>query len=360
MKRALLLSVLLTLPAFAADKRVTLLFTGDNGGEVAPCGCKSNPTGGLAKRKTVLDELSGENVLVLDAGNALYRNAGVASAEDGPRAKLVFDMMQRLGTRAMVVGQRDLSAGVDKLKQLAEGGKLRLLSANLLRNGKPVFDAGVIIDVGGVKVGIVGVTAPGPVAPDADVTAGAPLPAAKAALAKLGKRDVTVLLAATSYADGMQLARELKGLTDLVVQSGEFRGTVAPQRVEDGAPILLGSGQRGQAMAKAVVTVGSSKSPLVDLSIVAREREQLAFVDGQVKTLEERAAKATDKRAKADFGKLLGELKRRQSELNAAIAKKTPAGARTLDFKWLVLGSEIADDAAWKAEVLKIEPTYAH
>ncbi len=360
MKAVLLAGFFFALPTFAADKTVTLIITGDNGGEVAPCGCKSNPSGGLPKRKTVLDGLRGANVLVLDAGNALYRNAGAAGPEDAPRAKLVFDMMARLGTQAMVVGQRDLSGGVAALQKLAEGSKVKLLSANLTRAGKPVFDAGVVLDVGGVKVGIVGVTAPGPVAPEADVTASAPLAAAQAALAKLGKRDVTVVLAATSYADAMNLSRELKGATDLVIQSGEFRGTVPPQRVEDSAPILLGSGQRGQALSKATVTVGKGHGPLVDLSVVAREKEQLAFVDGQVKSLEERLAKAKDKRAAADFGKLLGDLKRRQVELNAAIAQKTPAGARTLDFQWVVLGSDIADDAAWKAEVLKVEPTYAH
>ncbi|MGV3625385.1 MAG: hypothetical protein ACO1OB_31535 [Archangium sp.] len=360
MKRALLSLVLLALPAFAAGRNVTLIITGDNGGEVAPCGCKSNPTGGFAKRKTVLDGLKGENLLVLDAGNALYRNAGNASEADGPRAQLVFDMMKRLGTRAMVVGQRDLSAGVDSLKKLAAGSDVKLLSANLTRDGKPLFDSGVVLDVGGVKVGLVGVSAPGPIAPDANVTASAPLDAAKAAIKKLGKRDVTVVLAATSYADGMLLSRELKGLTDLVVQSGEFRGTVPPQRVDEASPLLLGSGQRGQALGKATITLGNGKGPLIDLTITAREREQLAYVDGQVKTLEERMAKATDKRARADFNGMLSDLKKRQAELNAAIAKTTPPGARTLDFKWLVLGQDITDDASWKSEVLKIEPTYAH
>lgn len=360
MKAALLSLVLCAAPAFAAEKSVTLLITGDNGGEVAPCGCKSNPTGGLPKRKTVLDGLAGQNLLVLDAGNALYRNAGNASEADGPRARLVFDMMKRLGTRAMVVGQRDLSAGADSLLQLAAGSDVKLLSANLTRDGRPLFDAGVVLDVGGVKVGVVGVSAPGPIAPDANVTSSAPLPAAKAALAKLGKRDVTIVLAATTYADGMILARELKGLADLVIQSGEFRGTVAPQRVEDGGPLLLGSGQRGQAIGKATVTLGNGRGALIDLTVTAREREQLAFVDGQVKTLEERMAKATDKRARADFGAMLGDLKKRQAELKAAIAKTTPPGARTLDFQWLVLGQDIADEPSWKSEVLKIEPTYAH
>jgi hypothetical protein len=35
----LLLALLLSLPAFAAgNKQLTLIFEGDNGGEVAPCG----------------------------------------------------------------------------------------------------------------------------------------------------------------------------------------------------------------------------------------------------------------------------------------------------------------------------------
>jgi hypothetical protein len=37
--RALLAALLLwALPAFAAERSLVLLFTGDNGGEVAPCG----------------------------------------------------------------------------------------------------------------------------------------------------------------------------------------------------------------------------------------------------------------------------------------------------------------------------------
>lgn len=38
MSRAFLLLALLALPAFGAGKQLTLVFEGDNGGEVAPCG----------------------------------------------------------------------------------------------------------------------------------------------------------------------------------------------------------------------------------------------------------------------------------------------------------------------------------
>lgn len=38
MRALLLLLAVLALPAFGAEKRLVLVFQGDNGGEVAPCG----------------------------------------------------------------------------------------------------------------------------------------------------------------------------------------------------------------------------------------------------------------------------------------------------------------------------------
>ena len=36
--KTFVLTVLLAVPAFAGGKQLTLIFQGDNGGEVAPCG----------------------------------------------------------------------------------------------------------------------------------------------------------------------------------------------------------------------------------------------------------------------------------------------------------------------------------
>ena len=62
----MVVAVLLLMPlgALAAPKRLVLLFTGDNRGEIAPCGCKAEPQGGLARRKTAIDaERAGEQGL---------------------------------------------------------------------------------------------------------------------------------------------------------------------------------------------------------------------------------------------------------------------------------------------------------
>lgn len=308
----------------------------------------------------MLDRLEPGSALVLDAGNALFANAGVASDAEKARAAFILKTMERFGTKAMAVGQRDLSAGLEYLEGLGKGSKMKLLSANLQRVGKRVFDAGVVIDVSGVKVGIVGLTAVGPVAPDkGGVMAGPTLEAARAALQQLGPRELTIILAATSYADAMQLSTQLAGEVDFVIQSGEFRGTVPAQRMDERSALLFASGQRGQALARVQVVLGGAKGPFVDLSTADREREQLEFLRAQIKTLEERHRSAADKSGAADLLRTLNEMRKRQTEAATALAKKVAPAARTAKLEWVALGQDIVDDAATKAEVLKYEPTYA-
>lgn len=307
----------------------------------------------------MLDKLAPANVLVLDSGNALFANAGVATEPEKARAGFILGVMEQLGTRVMAVGQRDLSAGLPFLEKLAKGSKVKLLSANLLRGGKRVFDAGVVIDAGGVKVGIVGLTAVGPVAPDKDVNAGATIAAAREALKALGPRDLTIVLAATSYADGMQLSTELKGEVDFVIQSGEFRGTQPAQRMDDTSAMLFASAQKGQALAKVQVSLGNGKGPFIDLSVGDRDQQQADFLASQVKTLEDRIAAAKDKSATGDLKKTLTDLKGRQKDLAAAIAKRVAPTAKTVKLEWVLLGQDVADDPKLKAEVLKYEPTYS-
>ncbi|MDP2276329.1 MAG: hypothetical protein Q8N23_23540 [Archangium sp.] len=307
----------------------------------------------------MLDTLAPANVLVLDSGNALFANAGVATEPEKARAKFILSVMERLGTRVLAVGQRDLSAGLPFLLELSKTSKVKMLSANLQRDGKPVFDASVVITAGGVKVGIVGLTAVGPVAPDKNVTSVGTLEAARAALKNLGPRDVTIVLAATTYADGMQLSTELKNEVDFVIQSGEFRGTQPAQRMDETSALLFASAQKGQALAKVDLVLGSAKGPFIDLSIADRDQQQLDFLGTQVTTLETRLASVKDKSAMGDLKKTLADLKKRQKEVSASIARQVGPNARTVKLEWVLLGQHVADDPSLKAEVLKIDPSYS-
>jgi len=312
----------------------------------------------------VLDELQRTaapgSVLVLDSGNALFANAGVATDADKKRAAFVFQVMEDLGTRVMAVGQRDLSAGTEFLLGLAKGKKLKLLSANLEKDGKLLFEPAAIVETGGVKVAFVGLTMPGPVVNgEPAVKATGTLDAVRKVLPTLGPRDLTVVVAAVSYADAMQLSTDLAKEVDFVIQSGEFRGTVPPQRLNDGAAVLLASGQKGQSMARLELTLGKSKDAFIDLSAVERDRQQAGFVDEQLKALDERLKLSKDKAASDQIKSTIGELKKRKGDLEASLKKKVSPDARKFNFAWTVLDSKIADEPKLKARVLEIDPAYS-
>ncbi len=297
------------------------------------------------------------NALIFDTGNALFAGPGVSDEKQKARASFVMATMAKLGTRAMAVGHRDLAAGSEFLLAEAKKSGLTLLSANLTEGEKHPFAGSLVVPLpNGLKVALVGLTAVGPVPGAKALTALATADALDAELKKVGKRDLTVVLAATSYADAQQLATQFKGRVDLIVQSGEFRGTVPPQNID--SVYVLASGQKGQAVGKVELNLDGT-GPFVDVGLSDRAKQQVAFLDSQLRTLDERVKAAQDPSAKADLARLVADMKARRDEQQKAVDAPVAKGTRTLKNEWLVLGSDVKDDEALKAEVLKIDPAYS-
>lgn len=295
--------------------------------------------------------LSG-NVLVLDSGNALFRPG--TPEPDVKRATLIMAAMGEVGTKVMAVGLRDLAAGPEFLLETAKKAGVQLVSTNVEAAGTPPFARSIVLEVGGVKVAIVASSGQGPVPGVPGVRGLPPVVPLQAELKRLPPRDLTVLLAAGGYDEAMGLADALSGV-DVVLQSGDFRGTVPPQPVR--ATFLLASGQRGQALGTLTLSLGNGKGAFFDLGLAEREKELLANLDTQLKALDERIRLAAAGQPKKDLQRLRAEMKTRREEQ----AKKTKlaAGPRTLKLDWVLLNQAVADDEDLKKRVLEIEPTYA-
>lgn len=297
------------------------------------------------------------NLLVLDTGNALFRAVPGSRAlpEDEARAKLILSTMGALGTKVLAVGHRDLAAGHAFLVDAAKQAGVALVSTNLELEGSPAFSRSLVLDVGGVKVAVLVASGNGQVAGAPEVVGTPSLPPLLAELKRLPPRDVTVLVCASGYAEAMALAEALSGSVDVVLQSGEFRGAVPPQRVKD--VTLLASGQRGQSLARLELTLGPGRGPFRDLNEAARDQELLENLDRQLTSLDERLKLAADADGKKSLQALRKEMKARRDEQAQKV--KTVTGGRTLKLDWVPLGADVKDDEAIKAEVLKIEPTYS-
>jgi 2',3'-cyclic-nucleotide 2'-phosphodiesterase (5'-nucleotidase family) len=359
----LCVALLLAVQAHAAPRRLVLLLTGDNQGEIAPCGCKQEPQGGLARRKTAVDaeKARGLPVVLLDAGNALFRKP---VRQDEPlvtqRAELVLEQMEALGTTAMAVGHRDLSQGLGWLRKAAQGPKkkLKLLSANLVdKAGKAPFAASTVVEAGGLKVGVVGISPEGAVPGEPTLKGRPPLEAAMAEARRLrqkSKVDVVVVLAAVPYQEAVKLALTAGDAVDFVVESHETKGIGIGELVGSHAAVFP-AGELGRQLTRLELSV-DGPGPSVDLGSGTRARQQLVVVEGNLLKAHERLAATRDEPTRADLSRTILELEGRMRQLETEVDVKAPAGGRAHQLSYLTLGLAVADDAAVKQKVEQLEP----
>ncbi|MFY1832089.1 5'-nucleotidase [Myxococcus fulvus] len=306
-------------------------------------------------------------VLVLDAGNALFKSRDSGDAPDArARAELVFAQMDAQGTTAMAVGTRDLSRGVDFLRKQSRKSKLKLLSANLAdAQGKLLFPASMVTQVGGLKVGLVGAspatTRPEPMEPSAQGKAasvqrqGLPvLPAVTAEVKRLREQkvDLVILLAAVPYNELLGLAGELEGV-DFVMQSHEGRGSGIAQRV--GLTTVVPPGERGRQVAKLELSI-DGPGRFVDVSERERTRDGLRIVEANLARAKERLAQTQDEAQKRALESTVASLEARRQSLEKTVAGGATPSARTHLLSYIQLGSDVPADPVVQKAVERVEP----
>jgi 2',3'-cyclic-nucleotide 2'-phosphodiesterase (5'-nucleotidase family) len=357
---------LLPLEAQATPRRLVLLFTGDNQGEIAPCGCKDEPQGGLARRKTALEleRSHGLPLVLMDAGNALFKET---TRREDPlvqqRAELVLEQMEALGTVAMAVGERDLSHGLSYLQKAtrARSKKMKLLSANLVdKAGKAPFAASMVVEAGGVKVGVVGVSPEGTPAGEPGLTGRPPREAALAEARKLRqsrKVDVVVVLAAIPYQEAVKLALLANDAVDFVVQSHDAKGIGIGELVGSHAAVFP-SGERGKQLTRLELSV-DGPGPSKDLGSGSRARQQLRVVETNLQRANERLASTRDEPTRAELTQTIVELEGRLRQLETEVEVKAPEGGRAHQLSYVTLGLAVADDPVLKQRVEQLQPSGA-
>ncbi len=117
--------------------------------------------GGLSRKAFQITTLTGQDAppaLLLDAGNLLFKQPTVAHSQELRTAGGLMAIYQQMGYDAVAVGPNDLAAGMEFLKR-SEAREFPWLSANLRdKNQAPIFPAARIIDRGGMRIGILGLT----------------------------------------------------------------------------------------------------------------------------------------------------------------------------------------------------------
>jgi 2',3'-cyclic-nucleotide 2'-phosphodiesterase/3'-nucleotidase len=121
---------------------------------------------GLARVATAVAQIrtEGNPVLLLDSGDTIQgapEEALVSPEASGPGTDPILAAMGRMGYDAMAVGNHEFDFGRERLARSRGQSSFPFLSANVLEeSGSPAFPPYVVRTVGGVRVGILGLTTP--------------------------------------------------------------------------------------------------------------------------------------------------------------------------------------------------------
>ncbi len=319
-RRTLLLTVVLALPVSAparADERVTItvLHTSDLHANLLPWNYARGTEGdwGLARVATRIREVRAAtpHVLLLDGGDTIQgAPTGWLEARrptGGPHP--VSAAMSALGYDAMAVGNHEFNFGMEVLRRAQRDSAFPWLSANtrLAADGSPAFPEYVVKELGGVRVGVLGLTTPNipgwePEANRPGLRWEDPVAAAARLVPVLRgpeRCDVVVALIhsgleadpATGEPNGtahenrvVALAREVPGI-DLILP-GHTHRRVPLMRVH-GVPVIQ-PGRWGEALSRVEIVVARSKRA----AKVVEVRGELLLSDASVATDPEIAALA--------------------------------------------------------------------
>jgi len=243
----------------AGNVAVTLVYTNDLHGELLPApdwtvaGDPKPMLGGIARLAALVKAEKGKgNCLVLDAGDFL-RGSPEANRT---RGMVMVDAMSRIGYDAVCVGERDIPwvmAGIDTISQRASFRLLgdRSLSAHAVVD-MPVTRPSLLREVGGVKVGLIGLLDEGLVQPE--TADSLPLLSGLTPEHILTREmnsllsqnaDIIVVLAHMPLWKCRQLAREFPAVTAFIAghEGKVFELGATPQ---ESMPLVVEAGARGQ------------------------------------------------------------------------------------------------------------------
>lgn len=166
--------------------------------------------------------------IYLDLGNAFYPG----NLSRYSYGSVMMDFLDYFNCNATLVSSRDISIGLSNLEFLSKGRNTKMLSANIVRDGKPVFIPYIELKHSGKKIGIIGVSSTESFFDIADkkvlnISFGEYRESIKEKAEKLRADgcDNVILLSGLSYRNNIELMNEIPGI-DLVVSGGDSSGSL--------------------------------------------------------------------------------------------------------------------------------------
>lgn len=373
------------------DHRFSIVHSQSGFGQIEPCACNNRTTGGFPRRATLLKDLRAERaVLAVDSGNSLFSES-LSNREFLGQAKMKARAIARAfvetGLDAYTFGDRDLAAGGNFFRSLVEETGLPVLAANVIdrKTGNPVFGDYKVIDLDGVKVGVIGLVsrelrpmvseantqgvklikaAEQPILleemfEDRDVKFEDPVEVAQKLVPKV--RQEAHLVAILSHLPP-RMSREFYQLADVDVVIGSHKPSNNPGYAVMGDMVFLTSTINGTALGVADFDVRAGNLVFSDQSLLAGERiaipilrEFRASIEAQYGTSDPEEIKTIDFKT----GEKYERYGVRLAQYEADVAEADRSVESSFVHRGVTLDNEYADDPEMTAFVREYRQSLA-
>ncbi len=312
----------------------------------------------MVRRATVIKGLKNEvdEVLILDAGNSLFKPKDSPSPNERKKARLILKAYRRMSYQAVNIGSDDLLAGIEFLKELQKGMHLPFLSANLLDGvaGKPIFKSHLIVDLGEIRVGIFGLTSD--VRQNEGVTPEGyflsnPIAAAQGIVAELTKEcDIIVALSnLVSLKEYHKLVQGVDGIQFIIGSGGKGSTRQIIRSDGDRNAFLFQARPKGQYLGRIDVKVVKGSRNFVDLGQKANLERQIDSIERQLDSYQRGTgrAKSIPQDKREVYIKKLEEFRKRTKARLKALERDSK-GNSTFFHSTISLDDKVQDDPTIK------------
>lgn len=259
---------------------VRLAVVTDLEGYLEPCGCTSNPLGGIDRLAARVHTLrsKGAPLLFLIAGDVFFDTAEVEPArldQAHRNAKTMAAALSRMDVTAVLPGRNDRAQPGQLLDPVRDESEFPWLAMNEHTEAR-------VVRAGSLRVALIGVR------PGAE-----PGPVGDAVQSVKAETDLVIVLIDGSRRDAHRIG-SIEGV-DFVIQGGLEQDAPLPPR-RAGAAWVLHAGRHGQGLAVVDVHRSEEDQPFTDSSAWSRE-ERVEQLDRQISDL---AAKIEQWESSAD------------------------------------------------------------
>jgi hypothetical protein len=312
-------------PRVATSKeRVAVVFyTAETNGTLEPCGCTSDPLGDFARVSALVRKTNAGRgrALLVDAGNLTYpatESPARRQPVDDLKARFLASELAKLPWGGSALGDSDLARGV-------RGIVPKRLAVNVPAGvAADVVAPSSVMEVGGIKIGVLGLAAPGTAA-TLGTTLMDPEASAKDEVKRLRERgaEVVILLAPVERPMARALARA-SGADFVVV--GKKVGLGMRRAEPAGTGFVVAAGEALQYLGRLDIVLREGPSPthgpaLVDAGGEAATHDRVDEIDRMLTRLDKDIA-GWQKETSADAAFVAGKIRERD-ELRAERTRLT-------------------------------------